>query len=180
MTAAPDRQILIGVHVTGAGEGPAPPLSSVFENTPLPLRLPVLPDRAAASRAPGGLELLLAALDSDASHGLAGPSTNRGWNEQAVAPNCGSTQEALWDQADALLARYGNAWVPLSPLHSLADFCYVVKNEVVAAIGAADTAYTQGPCWEMDYNVRAARAGFLGVWVQGAFVHRAPRCAVLA
>lgn len=229
MTAAPDRQILIGVHVTGAGEGLAATLSSVFENTPLPFGLRILPDSAAASRAPGllqlrlapgsmvqrpspaqpgaaacfnqlvsepadiyvflengvrvcpgWLELLLAALDSDASHGLAGPSTNRGWNEQAVAPNCGSTQEALWDQADALLARYGNAWVPLAPLHSLADFCYVVKNEVVAAIGAADTAYTQGPCWEMDYNVRAARAGFLGVWVQGAFVHRAPRCAVLA
>src|SRR3989344_1582439 len=169
MTAAPDRQILIGVHVTGAGEGLAATLSRVFENTPLPFGLRVLPDRAAASpapgllpvrlgRVPGGgrpgpaqrgaaacfnqlvsepadiyvflengvrvcpgwLELLLAALDSDASHGLAGPSTNRGWNEQAVAPNCGSTQEALWDQADALLARYGNAWVPLSPLHSLA------------------------------------------------------------
>ena len=35
----------------------------------------------------------------------------------------------------------------LEPLHSLSDFCYVVRNEVVAAIGAADTAYGQGP-WE--------------------------------
>src|SRR3990167_3835938 len=183
MTAAPDRQILIGVHVTGAGEGLAATLSIVFENTPLTFGLRILPDSAAASQdpgllqlrlvpgslgqrpspaqlgaaacftqlvsepadiyvflengvrvCPGWLELLLAALDSDASHGLAGPSTNRGWNEQAVAPNCGSTQEALWDQADALLARYGNAWVPLAPLHSLADFCYVVKNEVVAPV----------------------------------------------
>lgn len=229
MTAAQNRQILIGVHVTGAGEGLAATLCSVFENTPLPFGLRILPDGVLASQAPalqqirlapvalvqgafpaqpgaaacfnqlvsepadiyvflengarvcpGWLELILSALDSDASHGLAGPSTNRGWNEQAVAPGCGSTQEALWDQADALLARYGNACVPLAPLHSLADFCYVVKNEVVAAIGAADTAYTQGPCWEMDYNVRAARAGFLGVWVQGALVHRASRCAVLA
>ena len=229
MTAAQNRQILIGVHVTGAGEGLAATLCSVFENTPLPFGLRILPDSVLASEAPalqqlrlapgtlvqggspaqpgaaacfnqlvsepadiyvflengarvcpGWLELILAGLDSDASHGLAGPSTNRGWNEQAVASGCGGTQEALWEQADALLARYGNACVPLAPLHSLADFCYVVKNEVVAAIGAADTAYTQGPCWEMDYNVRAARAGFLGVWVQGAFVHRAPRCAVLA
>jgi glycosyltransferase involved in cell wall biosynthesis len=125
---------------------------------------------------PGWLELLLASLDSDACHGLAGPSTNRCWNEQAVAPACGVTQDALWDQADALLARFGSACVPLEPLHSLADFCYVVKNEVVAAIGAADTVYAQGPCWEMDYNIRAARAGFRGVWAQSAFVYRAPPC----
>src|SRR3989344_5444069 len=120
MTAAPDRQILIGVHVTGAGEGLAATLSSVFENTPPPFRPGVLPAGAAAPRAPGcvklglapvsmvqrpgpaqrgasacfnqlvsepadiyvflengvrvcpgWLELLLAALDSDASHGLA-------------------------------------------------------------------------------------------------------------
>jgi len=122
---------------------------------------------------PGWLQLLLVALDGDASHGLAGPSTNRGWNEQAIAPSCGKSQEALWDQADALLARFGRGCQPLEPLHSLADFCYVVKNEVVAAIGFADTAYTEGPCWEMDYNIRAARAGFRGVWVPGAFVHRA-------
>lgn len=126
---------------------------------------------------PGWLELLLTALDVDGSHGLAGPSTNRGWNEQAVAPACGSSQEALWDQADTLLERFGEgACVPLEPLHSLADFCYVVKNEVVAAIGAADTAYGQGPCWEMDYNVRAARAGFRGVWAQAAFVYRESPC----
>ena len=233
MPAAEDRQILIGVHVPGAGDGLAATLSSVFENTPLPFGLRVLLDSAPESIAqtqalvlrqlrlaslssvqpsspvqpgaaacfnelvsepadiyvflesgarvcPGWLELLLAGLDSDASHGLAGPSTNRGWNEQVVAPGCGATPEALWDQTDALLARYGNACQSLAPLHSLADFCYVVKNEVVAAIGAADTVYSQGPCWEMDYNVRAARAGFQGVWVQGAFVHRGPRCAELA
>src|SRR5690349_8262322 len=74
---------------------------------------------------PGWLEFLLAALDADPSHGLAGPSTNRGWNEQAAAPACGQTQDALWNQADALAARYGNACMTLEPLHSLSDFCYV-------------------------------------------------------
>jgi glycosyltransferase involved in cell wall biosynthesis len=44
---------------------------------------------------------------------------------------------------------------------------------VIAAIGEADEQYDLGPCWEMDYNVRAARAGFRGVWVCGAYVHRA-------
>ena len=220
-----ERQILVGVYVAAHADALAATLSSLFENTPMPFGLRLLPDpadeaEAVALRAhldtfpgieqlpgpvhegaaacfnrlvgvpadiyvflengaratPGWLELLLGALDADPSHGLAGPSTNRGWNEQAVAPACADTQEALWNQADALAARYGNACVTLEPLHSLSDFCYVVRNEVVAAIGAADTAYGQGPCWEMDYNIRAARAGFRGVWAQGAFVHRAPPC----
>ena len=53
----------------------------------------------------------------------------------------------------------------LEPLYSLADFCYAVRREVIEAIGGADEGYGLGPCWEMDYNVRAARAGFGGVWV---------------
>ncbi len=225
MPAVHHRQILIGVHVAAHVQALEATLSSIFENTPLPFRLRLLPDPADAAQArvlqetlstfptltqrpgpvqqgaaacfnrlvdepadiyvflengvrvtPGWLDILLAALDSDACHGLAGPSTNRCWNEQAVAPRCGAAQDALWDQADALLARFGAACIPLEPLHSLADFCYVVRAEVVAAIGAADTAYTHGPCWEMDYNIRAARAGYRGVWAQGAFVHRAPPC----
>jgi len=229
MPAAPQRQILIGVHLTGQADGLCATLSSIFENTPLAFEMRLLPDDAPASQAPavqslqlappalvrlpapdqpgaaacfnqlisepadiyvflengvqvspGWLELMLAALDGDARRGLAGPSTNRGWNEQAIAPDCAGRQPALWDQADALQARFGDECASLAPLHSLSDFCYVVKNEVVAAIGAADTAYTQGPCWEMDYNIRAARAGFDGVWVKGAFVHRGPRCTAMA
>jgi hypothetical protein len=45
---------------------------------------------------------------------------------------------------------------------------------VIDAIGGADEAYGLGPCWEMDYNIRAARAGFNGVWARAAYVHRAP------
>lgn len=225
MPAAPERQILIGVYVAAHADALAATLASLFENTPMPFGLRLLPDPADEAEAvalqarfealpgleqlrgpvhegaaecfnrlvgvpadiyvflengarvtPGWLELLLAALDADPSHGLAGPSTNRCWNEQAVAPACGEAQDALWNQADALAARFGHACVTLEPLHSLSDFCYVVRNEVVAAIGAADTAYAQGPCWEMDYNIRAARSGFRGVWAQGAFVHRAPPC----
>jgi len=45
---------------------------------------------------------------------------------------------------------------------------------VIEIVGAADERYSHGPCWEMDYNVRAARAGWRGVWVSAAYVHRAP------
>src|SRR5262249_22307967 len=49
-----------------------------------------------------------------------------------------------------------------------------VRREVIDAIGLADEGYGLGPCWEMDYNIRAARAGWRGVWACGAYVHRAP------
>jgi glycosyltransferase involved in cell wall biosynthesis len=71
-------------------------------------------------------------------------------------------------------ARFGDARRPLTPLHGLAEFCYVVRRDVIDAVGAADEGYGLGPCWEMDYNVRAARAGFLGLWACGAYVHRLP------
>lgn len=129
---------------------------------------------AGARPAPGWLDLLLAALDADPSHGLAGPSTNRCWNEQGIASEWGSGAAGPWREAEVLLARHGRTWRGLEPLHSLSDFCYALKREVVEAVGAADEAYGDGPCWEMDYNIRAARAGFRGLWVPAAYVHRAP------
>jgi len=116
------------------------------------------------------LERLLRGLAADPANGLAGPSTNHSWNEQCVA----------WGASDAgatakeVAARFGEEMRTLEPLYSLADFCYAVRREVVDAIGPADEGYGLGPCWEMDFNVRATRAGFHGVWVCGAYVHRAP------
>ncbi len=125
--------------------------------------------------APGALDRLVAALDAPGV-GLAGPSTNNAWNEQRVAgaPWMGAKPADVATFAARLAARYGEAAVLLAPLYSLGDFCYAVKREVIAAIGTADEGYGTGPCWEMDYNIRAARAGFVGVWVQAAYVHRPP------
>lgn len=123
---------------------------------------------------PGWLDHLLAALDADSRHGLAGPSTNRSWNEQGVFPRAGGTPAQVQAAAQEAQRRFGPAWRTLEPLYSLADFCYAVKREVVQAIGAADEGYGLGPCWEMDYNIRAARAGFTGVWACAAYVWRPP------
>lgn len=123
---------------------------------------------------PGWLDHLLAALAADPSHGLAGPSTNRAWNEQGGFPGAGGTFAEIQRTAQLAHQRFGNAWRTLEPLYSLADFCYAVRREVVAAIGAADERYGLGPCWEMDYNIRAARAGFKGVWACAAYVYRSP------
>ena len=123
---------------------------------------------------PGWLDRLLAGLDADPRNGLAGPSTNRAWNAQGAEPACTASEGAIASVARRLAARHGAAAHTLEPLYSLADFCYAVRREVWAAIGAADEGYGAGPCWEMDYNARAARAGWRGVWVPAAFVWRAP------
>jgi glycosyltransferase involved in cell wall biosynthesis len=120
------------------------------------------------------LERLLEALAASSTHGIAGPSTNRAWNEQQIFPGCSGDEPALSRAALEASARFGTAWATLEPLHSLGDFCYVASRAVVERIGAADEGYGEGPCWEMDYNIRAARAGFAGVWAKSAFVWRAP------
>jgi glycosyltransferase involved in cell wall biosynthesis len=123
---------------------------------------------------PGWLDGLLAALDADPANGLAGPSTNHAWNEQCVFPRCGSTPAEVAATARKAARRFGSTWRTLEPLHSLSDFCYMVRREALEAVGAADEGYRLGPCWEMDYNIRAARAGFRGVWACSAYVYRAP------
>lgn len=122
---------------------------------------------------PRWLELLLAALRRDGC-GLAGPSTNSSWNEQGIQPHASGADEAVRRDAAVAIRRFGSAARTLEPLYSLADFCYAVRREVIDGIGLAEEAYGVGPCWEMDYNVRAARAGFRGVWVGGSYVYRSP------
>ncbi len=120
---------------------------------------------------PGCLPLLVKALTLP-GRGLAGPSTNRSWNEQRAFSKASASDVAL--TAGLASRRFGPAVRSLEPLHSLGDFCVAVKREVIEAIGGADEEYGLGPCWEMDYNIRAARAGFQGVWVGAAYAYRHP------
>jgi GT2 family glycosyltransferase len=124
---------------------------------------------------PDWLDHLLAALATDPRNGLAGPSTNRAWNEQGAFPRAGGTPADIARTSSEAERRFGVGLCrPLEPLYSLADFCYAVRRVVIAAIGAADEDYGRGPCWEMDYNIRAARAGWRGVWACAAYVYRPP------
>jgi len=127
--------------------------------------------------APHWLERLMRALAANEAHGLAGPSTNRSWNEQQQFPDRAGTATDLASTADLAARQHGDEFAVLTPLHSLGDFCYAVTRKVVEAIGAADEAYGDGPCWEMDFNIRAARARFVGVWAKSAYVWRAPETA---
>jgi GT2 family glycosyltransferase len=121
---------------------------------------------------PGWLESICLALSQDPSNGLAGPSTNRSWNMQCVFQD--ATAANISATSRTAQTRFANSVRTMEPLYCLADFCYAVKREVIQAIGAADEAYGEGPCWEMDYSVRAARAGWRPVWAQSAYVYRMP------
>ena len=120
---------------------------------------------------PGCLDLLVDSL-GHRGRGLSGPSTNRSWNEQAAFPDAQAADVAR--TAALARRRFRSSVHSLAPLYSLADFCLAVRREVIEAIGGADQDYGLGPCWEMDYNIRAARAGFCGVWVGAAYAYRYP------
>jgi len=123
---------------------------------------------------PRWLDHLLRGIEADPQNGLAGPSTNNSWNEQGVFPRASASEQDIARIALEAEEKFGDQVRSLEPLYSLADFCYAVRREVIEAVGAADENYSTGPCWEMDYNVRAARAGWRGVWAGAAYVHRAP------
>lgn len=121
------------------------------------------------------LDGLLDALGSSPRAALAGPTTNRSWNEQGLASRVIESTDAEIEQiANEQRRRHGRSVRLLAPLYSLGDFCYAVRRDVFTAVGDADEGYGLGPCWEMDFNVRAARAGFDGLWARGAYVWRAP------
>jgi glycosyltransferase involved in cell wall biosynthesis len=123
---------------------------------------------------PGWLDTILAALRADPCNGLAGPSTNLAWSLQGALREAGASAANVAELAARTRAQFGARWRTLEPLYCLADFCYVVRRAVVEAIGAADEEYGLGPCWEMDYTVRAVRSGYRVVWAQGAYVFRYP------
>ena len=106
------------------------------------------------------LHHLLAALAGDPRRGLAGPSTNRAWNPQQMEAGCDGTPATIAAAGRRLETRWNGRARTLEPLYSLADFCYAVCRPVWDRIGAADEGFGAGPCWEMEYNARAARAGW--------------------
>ena len=123
---------------------------------------------------PGAIDRLVDALEHEPRAGLAGPSTNSAWNEQCVFPRVAGDAAAVATTARAAARKYRGSVESIGPLHNLADFCFAVRREVIDAIGGADEGYGLGPCWEMEYCARAARAGFEALWVCDAYVWRAP------
>ncbi|KQW48925.1 hypothetical protein ASC77_09405 [Nocardioides sp. Root1257] len=159
----------VEVRALRSAGGPALAELLAVDDPERPAAVYVLLERGALV-GPGWLEPLLTALEIPGT-GLAGPSTNRAWNEQGVVRRARPDLASIRRDAATLAVRT-DAPRSLAPLHSLGAFCFAVRREVVGAIGAPEPAYGEGPCWEMDYSVRAARAGFAGVWVASSYVFR--------
>lgn len=123
---------------------------------------------------PRWLEHLARALESSPRAGLAGPSTNRAWNSQRAFPRAAPSLHRVAAQARAAERRFGSVLRVPEPRYSLSDFCYAVRRDVFDAIGPADETYGNGPVWEMDFNLTAARAGFESLWACAAYVWRPP------
>ncbi len=124
----------------------------------------------------GWLDPLCEALASSSHPGLAGPVTNLAWNSQRMpaAPSAAALLESIADFAGQLAEqRRGRVCRP-APKYSLSDFCFAITRDAADAIGPADEGFGEGPCWEMEYNARAAACGFDGAVVHASYVHRRP------
>lgn len=169
--AAEEREVGEAVSVFRTSRaGGATALNALLETSSAP-RVALL--EGGVQIAAGTLERLAATLQGPIA--LAGPSTNFSWNEQGQrdAPPVDDAR-LIARYAKILASRHRSATRELRPLHSLGDFCLAVRREPMLAIGGADDAYDPGPCWEMDLQVRAHRAGWKGIWLPSAYAHRAP------
>lgn len=119
----------------------------------------------------GWLRLLVNCLTDKSFHGIAGPSTSFAWSEQRIIDRPDWTYDRIEDFGAETNKKYANKIQYLDRLHSVCGFCYAFKRELVDKIGYFDKAYGLGQCEEIDFNTRAARAGYKCVWVCGAYVH---------
>lgn len=118
------------------------------------------------------IDILLHALKTSPA-GIVGPSTNLSWNEQGAAKHIPVTSQGYSETLVKTWAdKYEGQSDTLSPLFSLGCFCMMLSHETIQTVGAADERFGEQPCWEMDYNIRAARAGIDGLWVKSALVYR--------
>lgn len=120
------------------------------------------------------LAILLAVLQANPGIGVFGPSSNRAWNMQRQFAGCVDDPAAIATTAADAARQHGLNWIDNAPLYCLGEFCYGVTRPLINTIGGADEGFGAGPCWEMEYSARAARAGFDVAWVPGVFVYRPP------
>lgn len=123
---------------------------------------------------PDWLSLLIRTLKCDSSYGMTGPSTNQAWNQQQLVDHPSGEPSEIDIFAKQLKHKYGESPEFMDETHNLCDFCYCFKKEIVDRIGYFDEDYETGPCYEIDFSTRAARAGYKCVWVRGAYVYRFP------
>lgn len=125
---------------------------------------------------PGALGRLRAALDSGPRAGLAGPVSNGGFSSALQQYRGGPSP--LTSFAPEELARFDAFGAALSSLPAptveagwLLGFCLLMRRAVCGEIGLFDEDFGFGYLEEMDYAIRARRAGWKLLAVPDAFVY---------
>lgn len=117
---------------------------------------------------PGWLDRLCACADSDGKIGIVGPLSNAAsWQNVPTLMDAdgGFAVNELppgWNAADMGDMIAGGALEPKYPRVPFVNgFCYLIKSEVVKAVGLFDAdTFPQGYGEENDYSLRCSKAGF--------------------
>lgn len=113
--------------------------------------------------AEGCLAGLAGILAASPGNGLIAPTMDDCWHDSVPVDSVG--------RGGKTKVQYAGATEDTAPLYGISEAFLAVKNAAVKAVGSADIRYGQGFCWEMDYAVRAAWAGFMVLRAKGAVAH---------
>ena len=118
----------------------------------------------------GWLGGLFAVLDEFPDCGIVGPMTNRASGPQVVADVPYRSLEPM----ERFAAGHARVWAGRSePARRLVGFCWLMRREVIAAIGGFDERYGIGNCEDDDYCLRALQAGWRTRIAKSVFIHHA-------
>jgi GT2 family glycosyltransferase len=124
---------------------------------------------------PEALSRLMAALDADPRLGLAGPVSNGAFNSamqlaaEIPAPLVSFSESEL-DRFDAFGESLAARRLPPAEAGWLMGFCTLLRREAAEAIGPLDEGFGFGYLEEVDYAIRARRAGWKLAVAPDAFV----------
>ncbi|MBI4350603.1 MAG: glycosyltransferase family 2 protein [Elusimicrobia bacterium] len=124
---------------------------------------------------PGSLDALCAALDSGPSVGIVGPVSDGAFNSSIQqAAGCPDRLRSFSREElarfDACGERLAAGAAPPFEAGWLLGFCTLMRREVYAGLGPFDEGFGYGYLEEIDYAIRARRAGWKLAVAPGAFV----------
>jgi GT2 family glycosyltransferase len=121
----------------------------------------------------GSLRKLIAAAGTIPGAGLLGPVTNGAFGASAQSVNGLAPLKAFspaeFARLEAFAAGIG-ADPPYRDVRWLLGFCVLIKRETLRSVGLLDENFGFGYQEEVDYGLRARKAGWRALVVRGAFV----------
>lgn len=99
--------------------------------------------------------------------GIVGPMTNYASGPQVI----GDVPYQTLGDMDSFALRWACDHSDSLPARRLVGFCWLMRRDVVTAIGGLDECFGTGNCEDDDYCLRAAQAGWKGRIATGVFIH---------